>query len=293
MWLAFEGDTLPSEFCPYLAFLYPEHQMIKATYRDSTLWDSLYLTFIPGDRFTAYLLGQARWSEERQALEYDYTLISESTSLVPIARLELEKKVDCIEIYGPRSYVATDKLGDSYEWSNFRKEDLILPGSRLSAMGIRCTCPPVLGWVKVYGVAKELKNTILDDWAFTEAQGAESYYRYAEGKTIVPGPCPERIEPVDWVMRVALGIYDFIDYGYLEDSEVYTIYPILSNLAAALRDSVNQNLDSLEVRVNETLTELEPVVTPPLDHEARGYIMENLRYILRNPDKVKFKRYRF
>ena len=94
-------------------------------------------------------------------------------------------------------------------------------------------------------------------------------------------------------MRVALGIYDFIDYGYLDDNEVYTIYPILSNLAAALRDSANQNLDSLEVRVNETLTQLEPVVAPPVDDEARGYIMENLRYILRNPDKVRFKRYRY
>jgi hypothetical protein len=293
MWFIFPGDTLPDEYVPYLAFYYPDSQQIKATYRDSTLWDSLYFTFIPGDRFWAYMLGQVNWSQEHQALEYEYTLITEQISLVPIMMVDIEKKVDCIEMYGPKGYIASDNLGEGYEWSNFRKEDLVSPGGRLSGMGIRCTCPPVLGWLKVRGVPKELENTITDSWALSEAEGAMSVHQEVESKTIVPGPCPERIEPVDWVMRVALGIYDFIDYGYLDDQEVYTIYPILSSLAAALRDSANQNLDSLEVRVNETLTQLEPAVAPPVDDEARGYIMENLRYILRNPDKVRFKRYRY
>jgi hypothetical protein len=288
-----EGDSLPEGDYAFVAFYNMDTQTVKVTYRDSTLWDSLYYEYIPGDRFYAYLLAQVEWSTEHEALEYTYTIISEHTSLVPIRRLDVEKKVDCIEMFGPRSYLADNSLRDHYEWSNFREPDLVMPGNRLSGCGIRCTCPPVLGWFDIWGQPKEVDEYLDDAWDRAEMTGAKSYNQSVRSTTIVPGPCPERIEPVDWVMRVALGIYDFIDYGYLDDQEVYAIYPILSNLAASLRDSVNQNLDSLEVRVNETLTQLEPVVAPPVNHEARGYIMENLRYILRNPDKVRFKMYRY
>jgi hypothetical protein len=109
-------------------------------------------------------------------------------------------------------------------------------------------------------------------------------------KTIVPGPAPESIELVEWTKRILVTLKYLISSGYMTNQIDESVNQILIQLNSVFRYEENHSLEKLEQEINQALGALEPYRNQ-MEPEAWAFITENLKYVLRNLDIVRFKEY--
>jgi len=196
--------------------------------------------------------------------------------------------MDCRQMLGPPGWVAHD-FGESYDWSNFRENDMLKPGGTIAGFGFKTGCPPRLGKFEIWGAEIEMSGAGWDEdsWSIPATIAGEN--RDVSGITIVPGPCPEMIEPVDLTDLLMYSLWKLVDNGYMDRETEYAVHMILNNLKGAMLHRSEHKFQNLEQHVNDALNALEEyheVMQP----EAWGYITENLKYMLKHPNIVVFKR---
>ena len=83
-------STYDVEKAPFIARIDRQNQSLKVFAPKLGDEDSLYYHFIPGDKIAIQLLAAVTWNEETELLEYNYSLYSLESSILPIWHFELE-----------------------------------------------------------------------------------------------------------------------------------------------------------------------------------------------------------
>jgi len=283
-----KGSAIADSGSIWVAIVDLQRNIINVTTRDQSLRDSSYHEFIPGNTFKVSLSGELSWSEEEGSFTYSYELHSDTSSLTLIDFLRLEKRLDCKQMLGPPGWAAADFAKD-YEWSQVRENTELRPGKDLSGFGLKTACPPRIGSFEIWGKSIEIRSSGWDEVSWSIAGGAEFDNHGIIGATIVPGPCPEMIEPVDLVDSMIGVLWTLVENGYMSADTKYSVHAIFNNLKGAMLHRSEHKFQNLEQHVNDALNALEQyheVMQP----EAWGYITENLKYMLKHPDIIVFKR---
>ena len=283
-----KGSNIPDSGSYLVAIVNLQKQTINIAARDIALRDSLYRKFIPGNTFIVWLSGDLKWSEQEELYTYSYELHSDSSSTTSVDLLRLEKFLNCREMLGPPGWVASD-FGEIYDWSNVRESQILKPGGEISGYGFKTSCPPRLGIFGIFGETIDLGGAGWDEVTWTDASGIANDNRSVSGITIIPGPCPEVIEPVDWVDKIMYSLWKLVANGYMNQATEKAVHIILNDLKGAMLHKSEHSIELLEEHVNMALDELAEY-EEDMEPEAWGYIVENLNYMLRHTDIIVFKR---
>ena len=283
------GAAIPQEGTEYIALVDTIENSILVTTRNESLRDSIKYYFIPGDRFTVILNASLDWDDNSQSLIYSYTINSDIASLVSIWSFRIDWTNDCKQIINPYGWFGSYlRTANVYDWSKLYESEVIKPGGILNGFALKSKCPPLLGQFELWGEEKEMSNLGWNEFTWEVPSGVAGDYGSIESKTVVPGLCPESIEPSGWVDRIVISLGDLTAYGYMKNEEFHELRALLLNLRDLLRRPEEQTLEKLEEHVNSTLNELtkfESLIEP----EAMGYIVENLKHMLRNMDIIHFE----
>jgi hypothetical protein len=279
-----KGSSIADTGYYLVAIVDLQKHTINVTARDKVMRDSLYYEFIVGNTFKAWLSFDLKWIEAEDLLQYSYQLESDTSSITKIVFFSVEWMLDCKEVLSPAGWTADGQ----YHWMTHEDSYKLKPGSKRDGFGLKSECPPLLGLFEIRGETIEIKGGGWNEVTWTDASGIAGENRSVSGLTIVPGPCPESIEPVDWIQRISIGLYQLLEPGYIDQPTLSTVYAILNNLKATLMHEEEQTLELLEVHVNNALSELETYHND-MEPEAYGYITENLRHMLRNKDIIHFE----
>jgi hypothetical protein len=251
--------------------------------------ESLYIQFIPSSLFTVTLSAEVSWDEQAQVYVYDYAIISDSGSITPIVYFQIEWWNDYAKLFVPEGWTG----GSIYSarvnyWSNILDRK-INAGDSLSGIGCESHGPPRLTTFEIWGELNTLDQKGDDEEFGSIYSGVSGKYRGVKGYTIAPWVSPELIEPVDWFLELC-NLPVLVRLGYLDGAIQDSIYPTLYKLYDEFQVKENQTLEKLEQAVNNALDTLEPYRNQ-MQPEAQAFIFENLKYILRHEDIVKFKEY--
>jgi hypothetical protein len=251
--------------------------------------DSLYIRFVPSNLFTVTLSAEVTWSQETESYLYEYAVKSDASSVTPIGYFQIEWWNDYKEVFVPEGWTAgnIDTRRVNY-WSNILHNE-ILSGDSLSGIGYESYGPPRLTAFEIWGTMKTIDQQGDDEYFGSIYSGISTKYRGVKGFTIAAWVSPESIEPVDWFDKIC-DVVILVTEGYLSRETEEAIYPILYGLSEKFQLTENQKLSKLEEEVNAALDALEPY-REQMQPEAQAFIFENLRYILRHQDIVKFKEY--
>jgi hypothetical protein len=282
-----KNATMPDSGSLWIAIVDLQNHSIIVTTRDTVSRDTMYYHFIPGNTFKIRVSAEVNWNEEEKLHIYSYQLRSDTTSIAKIVFFTVEWMLDCREILSPHRWV-----GDGlYRWMSHEDKYKLESGGQLSGFGLKSSCPPRLGKFEIRGETIELGGEGWDEVSWSIAASVAGDNRSVSSKTIVPGPCPEKIEPVDWTQKLAISLYELHSLGYIDNESRIGMYGILDTLKYALMHQSEQTLQKLETHVNSALENLE-AYQDDIEPEAWGYITENLKYMLRHKDVIVFKRYR-
>jgi hypothetical protein len=255
--------------------------------------ESLYIKFIPSSMFKAILSAEVIWNEETDNYQYEYTIISDSNSITPIMHFGIEWWNDYEEVYAPKDWTAsslnqTVHSGRVNYWSSYISNK-VQGGDTLSGIGYQSYGPPVITPFELWCELNVLDASGSDEMFGSIYSGISEIYRGVKGYTIAAWVSPESIEPVDWFDRIC-DVPILVTAGYLDKETKSAIYPTLYKLSEEFQLKENQTLEKLEQEVNRVLDTLEPYRNQ-MEPEAQAFIFENLKYILRHKDIVKFKEY--
>ncbi len=286
-----KGAEISNEGTSFVAIVDPSDHSILVTTRDVSDRENVYYHFIPGDQITFTFSADTQWDNEKEALVYSYQLHSSIASLVPIWAFKIQWMNDCLEISKPVGWLSRyDHPDRKYSWSKIYSDKILMPGETLTGAGLVSRCPPALGKLEVWGDDIKLGENGIDEFTGDILYGVAGQHMIVEDLTIVPGPCPEKIEPVEWINRISLSLWLLSKHGYIDSEAVYTIDKVINYLKGTLDKPEEQTLEKLTEHTNFTLTKLEDF-KDKMQPEAWSYITENLRFVLRNLDIVKFKYY--
>jgi len=251
--------------------------------------DSLFIRFVPSNLFTATLSADVSWNEATGTYRYNYSISSESGSITPIGYFQIEWWNDYKEVLVPEGWTAgnIDTRRVNY-WSNILHHEIV-GGDSLSGIGYESYGPPRLTAFEIWGTMKTIDQQGDDEYFGSIYSGISTKYRGVKGRTVAAWVAPELIEPVDWFDKIC-DVIILVNEGYLSRETEEAIYPILYGLSEKFQLTENQKLSKLEEEVNAALVTLEPY-REQMEPEAQAFIFENLRYILRHQDIVKFKEY--
>jgi hypothetical protein len=279
-----KGTTIPDSGSTYIAIVDLKNRTINVTTRDKETRDSVTHYFIAGNAFKVWISAEVNWHEEEEAFHYSYQLESDTSSLTDIWFLSVEWIFDCQEIFGPPGWLTSD----IYQWSNFRDSQKIRPGGKLSGFGLKSSCPPRLGKFSVRGDEIELASYGWNEGTWDIATEPPAQNWGIKGETIIPGPCPERIEPLGWIRKTRYALFKMQNLGYLDSKTSDEIGDLLIELNRSIMEHEEVTVELLESFVNDKLDELEPY-RDRVEPEAWGFITENLKYMLRHIDLIYFK----
>lgn len=257
--------------------------------------DSVYFQFIPGNLISVCVSALVVWNDDSNLFQYSYTLFSDTSSKRPIMMFETEWQNYYWDFASPKKWDALSLPEQGRNgWSTIGDHNMLLPGETLSGFGFLSSAPPVIASFKVRG---ETENIVYNfsrgyEGLISDVQGMIiSKNRDVVGRTIIPGIPPERIEPVEWFRhRIYFSLISLNKNGYINSDIDDAIRPILDRLSKTFKSKENHTITKLEQEVNDTLVELEPYQNQ-MEPEAWAFITENLKYVLRNKDIVKFKYY--
>ena len=256
--------------------------------------DSLYISFVPGNLFTAQLQAIVEWDNQSGTYRYFYDIISDSSSVTPIWHFEIEWWDDYKQTYAPEGWSARSLHPTLHErrvnyWSSFSRNQ-IQKGDKLPGIGYQSYGPPVLTEFKLWGNSEILGQYGEDEMFGSIYSGISDKFRGVEGITIAAWVSPESIEPVDWFRRVSTSIPILKNSGYLDNRVQSEIYPSVYSLYETFRLKENQTIEILEQHINTALAALAPYQSQ-MQPEAWAFITENMKYVLRHLDIVTFKEY--
>jgi hypothetical protein len=284
---------------PYVAIVDPKDSSITVTYPQFGNPDSLFIHFIPGNLINIRLSTDVEWVDSLGIYQYRYILYSDKSSARPIWEFEVEWLNDYQSIKCPYGWMQGTTYRSHrkvYTWSAFQENDYLIPGDSLSGIGFSSYGPPTIASFSVWGFRYMIADSSIHyDRATNEAIGAaysdiESQTRALEGYTIVPGVQPEGIEPVEWFSRIDARSSKLSGSGYLDQETWTQVHQVFLPVIALFKKPVSYNLDYLEQEINNTLSALEPYRNQ-MEPEAWAFVTENLKYILRHKDIVRFKEY--
>ena len=284
-----KGDSISESGTGWVAIVDIQKTTINVTMRDESLRDSSYHEFIPGNSFTIWISGDLKWDEQEQLYTYSYELQSDSSSVSSVDLFRLEKFLNCREMLGPPGWAAIDFYENYYDWSNVRENEILEPGGKKTGFGLKTSCPPHLGEFEVWGRSKEIKSYGWDETTWSIAGGADFDTHGIVGVVVLPGSCPEVIEPVDWVDKIMYSLWKLVANGYMNQATEKAVHIILNDLKGAMLHKSEHSIELLEEHVNMALDELAEY-EEDMEPEAWGYIVENLNYMLRHTDIIVFKR---
>jgi hypothetical protein len=257
--------------------------------------DSAYFRFIPGNLISVRLSVEVTWDENLSLFHYSYTLISDASSLRPIELFETEWINYYWETESPDKWnlLSIPQQGRN-GWATIGDHNMIMPGNSKSGFGFLSAAPPVMATFKVRGKTENLVYRFSEKYEeiLGNVEGkVKSMYRSVEGLTIVPGICPERIEPVQWISHAIYFKLDLLmKNGYIDQKNIDNIRMVVANLVNPFKSKENHSTEKLEQEINTTLAALAPY-QDQMEPEAWAFITENLKYVLRHLDIVQFKEY--
>lgn len=252
--------------------------------------ESLYIRFVPGDLFAAKISTQVIWDEQSKAYQYYYTIISDSSSVSPIRYFDIEWWNDYKQIYGPDGWSVRPIYSRNVNaWSTYL-DNAIYGGDTLLGIGYESYGPPALTEFNLRGRTKDLGMLGDSEWFGSIYSSFMQKHRGVKGYTIAAWVSPESIEPVSWFGNICFKTPILTSSGYLSQQTRDEIYPSLYGLWEMFQQKDNQSIDKLEQAINNTLTALAPYQNQ-MEPEAWAFITENLKYVLRHMDIVRFKEY--
>jgi len=255
--------------------------------------ESLYIRFIPGNLFTAQLSAEVAWDEESQKYQYHYGIFSDPRSVSSIWQFEIVWWNDYEQVFVPEGWFAgaihSTLQSRRVNYWDSGLDNRIGAGDSISGIGYESYGPPVITPFEIWGEIKDMDVMGDDEYFGSICSGIMDKYRGVRGHTVAAWVAPELIEPVDWFDKIC-DVVILVNEGYLSRETEEAIYPVLYGLSEEFQLTENQKLSKLEEEVNSALNALEPY-REQMEPEAQAFIFENLRYILRHQDIVKFKEY--
>jgi len=255
--------------------------------------DSMYIIFVPGDLIAVRISASATWIDSSECYEYQYELYSQDSSRTPIRGIDMPRLNDHLGTTAPNGWSFLIRFTEPiYSCHANTGEYYLKPNENLTGIDIASCAPPTLGNFVLYGNSTyDPEGIPEEEEIFGDVYTQIAYeHRGVEIASIVPGPAPEQIEPVQWVYRLFYSRHELERWGYLESQAMEGTASILMNLAEMFKVEENQKLTVLEQEVNNAIAELEQY-QEQMEPEAQAFIFENLRYLLRHLDIVKFKEY--
>jgi hypothetical protein len=288
------------EEAPFAVSFSEIDKSLKVSWPEKHSPDSLYYQFIPGDQVVLRISAEVEWIDSLKLYTYAYTLFSDPSSICSIWHIEVEwwnfyKAVISPSKWLPGSLPYPPRK--MHYWGALQESNYVLPGLSLSGFGFQSVAPPVIASFEVWGRAKEIELKGLQLLNESDAEEfAELYsdisseHTGIKGFLIIPGVCPEVIDPVEWCLHIDAGLSRLREPGYIDEPNIKNIHQIFLPMIAQLKKSETQNLNKLSQEISTTLAALAPY-QDQMEPEAWAFITENLKYVLRHLDIVQFKEY--
>jgi hypothetical protein len=276
---------------PIVATFNEANNSIRLTCPEAGSPDSLYYLFVPGDLIKVRIAAEVHWNDSLGMFQYSYSIISDSSSRIPIDGMQTDQLFECWKYKSPLWWIGYYNRRLRFQsWHQFKESLLLMPGQSLSGFGYESKGPPTLGNFSIEGQNKVIDSAGEDEFFALAYSEIINQHRAVDGITLIPGPQQERIEAPAWVMNILnnLGILQI--NGYIPDTHLRAVEQIVTELQQSLRYLQKRSFDDWSPYIDaaiDSLTAYQTLIQP----EAYAYITENLKYMQRHKDIVWFGKY--